>query len=331
MHGAGWLSKAVGAVTGAALLAAGLALGGATAAGAATTSFGGVLLNAFEARLAADINSARHSAGLPALAVAGGTTEVARAWAGQMAAANAISHNPSLVASLQSHGSPNWTFIAENVGVGPASNADDLFQAYMNSSEHRANILSPQSRYLGVGAVAGRNGTEFNTLDFVDSYAGALAAVSAPSTPRAVYAISPVSGLSKYATSSWGTSSVTPPWIGRTTLGLVVRAAGQAGSDGGVELIQTVPVNLTGQSVLHLFVAAAGANGQPVPITVYVLTTHGMVRVGAVWVNGALHWATLALPAAARTVAYRTVIYLPAYFLYRAGGRVVMSLGTEVA
>jgi len=81
-----------------------------------------------------------------------------------------LSHNPNLGSQLESHGSPNWTTYSENVAFGDTSSADAMFTNYMNSPEHRANILDSHVRYVGVGVVFS-GGNAWNTLDFVDQYA----------------------------------------------------------------------------------------------------------------------------------------------------------------
>ena len=122
-------------------------------------------------RLADRINSARASHGVGAVQWVDGTSQVARAWATHLRAANGLSHNPNLQSDLESHGSPNWMHYGENVGVGPSGNPDSVFDAYMNSSAHRANILDPKVHYVGIGVVFDSSDA-WNTLDFVDSYSG---------------------------------------------------------------------------------------------------------------------------------------------------------------
>lgn len=125
--------------------------------------------SAFGSRLATLINQARAQHGLRALTVTSGTSTVAAAWTQHLDQQQALSHNPDLGHQLETHGSPNWTAYGENVGDGPTSSADTLFQAYMNSPEHRDNILGSAYRYLGVGVVFDGS-TAWNTLDFVDQY-----------------------------------------------------------------------------------------------------------------------------------------------------------------
>ena len=127
--------------------------------------------SAFTSRLVTLVNNARAQYGLRALTVASGTTTVASGWSSHMASTRTLAHNPNLQSQLESHGSPNWTTYGENVGEGPSSSADQLFTAYMNSPEHRANILGSGYRYLGIATVFS-SGTAWNTMDFVDQYGG---------------------------------------------------------------------------------------------------------------------------------------------------------------
>jgi uncharacterized protein YkwD len=55
--------------------------------------------------------------------------------------------------------------LAENIGKS-GSNADSLYAAYMHSPEHRANILDPQLRYVGIGSWQRSDGTVYDTVDF---------------------------------------------------------------------------------------------------------------------------------------------------------------------
>jgi hypothetical protein len=143
----------------------GVAVSFATSASAESTP------SAYGSRLVTLVNEARAAHGLRALTVAAGTSTVAAGWTSHLAAQQALSHNPNLAAQLESHGSPNWTTYAENVADGDSSSADGMFQAYMNSPEHRANILDPSMRYIGVGVVFSGS-FAWNTLDFVDQYSG---------------------------------------------------------------------------------------------------------------------------------------------------------------
>lgn len=124
----------------------------------------------YAARLLNLVNHARDAHGLKPLTVATGTTAVASDWTAHLADAGELSHNPGLAHDLAAHGSSDWTVYGENVGVGSVTTPDDLFQAYMDSPEHRDNILTADYRYVGV-AVQFSGARAWNTFDFVDMYA----------------------------------------------------------------------------------------------------------------------------------------------------------------
>ena len=142
--------------------------------------------DAYASRLVSLINNAREQHGLRPLSVTSGTSTVAAGWTQHLAAVQSLSHNPDLGPQLESHGSPNWTTYGENVGEAPSSSADSLFNAYMNSPEHRDNILGSAYRYVGVGVVFSGS-TAWNTLDFVDQYASSPTPSSRPAAPRVTH------------------------------------------------------------------------------------------------------------------------------------------------
>jgi hypothetical protein len=146
-----------------AFLVAGAAIGLAPAHAAAWTSA------SYASRLVQLVDQARQQHGLGSLSVASGTSQVAASWTAHLDAAQSLSHNPDLRHQLETHGSADWTSYGENVGQGPAGDPDALFKAYMNSSEHRANILNTAYRFTGVAVVLDGD-TAWNTFDFVDTY-----------------------------------------------------------------------------------------------------------------------------------------------------------------
>src|SRR3954463_14346764 len=163
------------------VVAALLALAGAVGAGAAQATTW--TSSSYAARLVSLMNQARQQHGLPALTVASGTSQVAASWTAHLDSAQGLSHNPDLRHQLETHGSSDWTTYGENVGEGPSDDPDALFQAYMNSAEHRSNILSSGYRFTG-GAVILDGKTAWNTFDFVDSYHSATSASSTPTPTK---------------------------------------------------------------------------------------------------------------------------------------------------
>lgn len=134
-----------------ALVAAGVVTG--APAGADTVSDE----HAFVAR----INDLRASKGLGTLTVNGELVDIARGWAGQMAAAGAISHNPSFAGQVDS----DWEKLGENVGVG--GSVDSLMTAFINSPGHYANLVDPAFTHVGVGVVRGGDGRIYTSHQFM--------------------------------------------------------------------------------------------------------------------------------------------------------------------
>ena len=91
-------------------------------------------------------NSARAAAGKAPLQVYWDLTDDARAHSKRMMEEGTLYHNPNLGSVTT-----GWEALGENVGVGPSVSL--LFDAFMNSSGHRANILGNYN-YIGVGVSA---------------------------------------------------------------------------------------------------------------------------------------------------------------------------------
>src|SRR4051794_17156861 len=105
------------------------------------------------------MNAARQASGLAPYAVASDLASVARNHSQQMASQQSLYHNPSLTTQVQ-----NWQAVGENVGEGPS--VSDIHTAFMNSPEHRANILDHDFTQVGVGVAVDKNGIIWVTEDF---------------------------------------------------------------------------------------------------------------------------------------------------------------------
>lgn len=112
---------------------------------AASTALATPAFASTSGNLAAATNSSRAAAGLPALQLNAQLNSVAQAWANHLAATNDLEHNGALRSQVS-----NWTNLGENVGM--AGDIASVQQAFMNSPEHRANILNPKYTEVGVGS-----------------------------------------------------------------------------------------------------------------------------------------------------------------------------------
>lgn len=124
--------------------------------------------------IAALVNQARASAGLPGLIHNPSMDSVALQWANQMGASQVMSHNPDYSTQIPS----GWSRAGENVAMGqPTPSA--MHTAWMNSAPHRANILGDFTD-IGIAFVT-VNGTTWGVEDF-GKYAGHVG-VPAPAAP----------------------------------------------------------------------------------------------------------------------------------------------------
>jgi hypothetical protein len=119
----------------------------------------------FEAQFVAKMNAARQSSGLAPYSVASDLVSIARNHSAQMASQQSLYHNPSLTSQVQ-----NWQAVGENVGEGPS--VSDIHTAFMNSPEHRANILDHDFTQVGVGVAVDKNGIIWVTEDFREPMSG---------------------------------------------------------------------------------------------------------------------------------------------------------------
>jgi hypothetical protein len=142
-----------------------------------------------EQAFVAMVNQLRASRGLPALRVDAELTSHGRAWAQRMAEAGAISHNPHFASQVQQ----NWRKVGENVGVG--GDVASLFDAFVASPTHLANLVHPEFTHIGVGVVHadGRIWTAHQFMVLFPEAPGApvVAPAAAPAPPAASAAPAP--------------------------------------------------------------------------------------------------------------------------------------------
>jgi len=106
------------------------------------------------ARVIELVNQERARNGLGPVWENGALTGAAESYALDMATADFFSHTGLDGSTLTSRagvaGYTGWTWLGENIAAGQ-STADQVFQAWMNSPGHRANILSSKAREIGIG------------------------------------------------------------------------------------------------------------------------------------------------------------------------------------
>lgn len=101
-------------------------------------------LNADQSQVLSSLNQDRQAHGRRTLVTHGHAQAKAQAWAEELARSGSLRHS-----NLSDGISSCWQSLGENVGSGP--NVVAIEKAYMNSSGHRANILSHSWNAVGVG------------------------------------------------------------------------------------------------------------------------------------------------------------------------------------
>lgn len=145
-------------------------------AGLALTATASSATDSNAAAFVTKTNAARSANGLPAYAVASDLAAVARRHSQEMAAKQSLYHNPNLGTEVS-----GWQVVGENVGTG--GTVDSIQTAFMNSPEHRANILAHDYTQVGIGTVTDSNGRIWVTVVFRLPYRAPV--VSAPTQTRA--------------------------------------------------------------------------------------------------------------------------------------------------
>lgn len=145
-----------------------------TANTAPTTCDGSrIELNNIEKRILDLHNQTRADSGLPLLCVNSDLTEAARSHSQDMLDRSYLSHTSpegeTFPARFQRFGYSlegcNYCEVGENIGEGSGSGGepDAMFEVWMNSPDHRDNILKENFQEVGIGASTGTYKTYTNT------------------------------------------------------------------------------------------------------------------------------------------------------------------------
>lgn len=122
------------------------------------------------------LNAARAEAGLEPLQRDDGLVEAARGWARWMGERRDLRHADDIVTGAP----PDWTKAGENVGRG--GTVDAVWEAFMASPSHAANVLDPAFTRIGVGVVRTADGVLYTAHRF----AGAVSDQPSPPAPAPV-------------------------------------------------------------------------------------------------------------------------------------------------
>lgn len=113
-----------------------------------------------DAEFVAGLNRIRAGAGLPALTRDGELDQLAASWSAEMASSGQLRHSSLLPGLAQRRG----VVAGENVGHG--TSVPGLLDAFVASSGHYANIVSPGFTRVGVATVSAPDGSLWTTHIF---------------------------------------------------------------------------------------------------------------------------------------------------------------------
>lgn len=126
-----------------------------------------------EAAYVARINAVREANGLGPLRLDRNMTDAARRWTAWMVDNTTLAHADDIVTGAPS----DWLKVGENVGRG--SSVESVWQAFLASPSHAANVLDPEYDLVGVGVVWNAEGRMYTTHRF----ASTASAEPAPAPP----------------------------------------------------------------------------------------------------------------------------------------------------
>lgn len=135
-----------------------------------TTNNTTTAVSSYEQKVVELVNVERQKAGLPALKLDTAMSNVARMKSKDMATNNYFAHQSPTYGSagdmLTKYGI-KWSAWGENIASGQKT-PEAVVTAWMNSSGHRANIMSTNFSRIGVGYVTNSNGTPYWTQMFAN-------------------------------------------------------------------------------------------------------------------------------------------------------------------
>lgn len=171
-----------------------------------------------EDQVIAIVNRIRAQNGLGPVSYNPTLATAARRYAGYMASANFFSHSgpdgSTMTSRIEAAGYRPWTFVAENLGAGQSS-PEQVVDGWMNSPGHRANILSPKVREIGVGYAyqAGSRYGHYWAQEFGSRPAVAAAAPAPAPAPARVEQVQVVARAPEGWTAPQTGKTVSGPWL----------------------------------------------------------------------------------------------------------------------
>ena len=143
---------------------------------------------AVTARVVELTNAERQKAGLPPLTINPQLSQAAQLYSQVLAGDACFGHTcgpvPDMIQRVLRVGYGNWTAVGENVAAGYPS-PEGVVAGWMSSAGHRANILSPSYREIGIGLTSGGRYGAYWAQEFGSRQGDAAPAVQPAPAPAA--------------------------------------------------------------------------------------------------------------------------------------------------
>lgn len=138
---------------------------GLTVSSTAPATLGFATTEDAEAQMFLDwINELRRENGAGPLTLDAELEITATAWTTRLAQADSLAHAEDLSMGVRA----DWRKLGENVGVAPDGHFEELFEAFVASPTHLANMVDPSFDLVGVGVVHS-DGKVWMTQRFMDA------------------------------------------------------------------------------------------------------------------------------------------------------------------
>jgi uncharacterized protein YkwD len=126
------------------------------------------MLTDTEARIFELTNEARKKEGLGPLKISSTLMETARAHSKNQAKQDKMAHelDGKKAADRVKEAGYKYRSVSENVAYGKRVGVDTIFEGWMKSPGHRANILRPESTEIGIGVATSASGKQYYTQNF---------------------------------------------------------------------------------------------------------------------------------------------------------------------
>lgn len=211
-----------------------------------------------EAAFVTKINQLRAGLGLPTLAIDTELVAASRIWAIQLRSDGELSHASDLSVGVSS----DWAKLGENVGVADTNQLNELFDAFVASPGHYANLVDPTFTHVGTAVVYDSNGRMWTTHRFMDKIEATTSTTDQQPQSTTSTSVSPPASTTTTTTgpSSLSTTTTTTP----TTVPDSTTTTTEAEADSVFELVtspahaplQAIPTRQLDQGIVAELVRA---------------------------------------------------------------------------